>query len=424
MRTLYLQRSLSMNGRGALGGRVLVDRLRAESEELLLGHLVHPEDKVPPAHSPVRRDVISETEFLGFAPNVVVMEDGLFTGRDGFWRIERHLAEEFVADGGTLVVADADRTVLQEQQAGYLDAASFLGARPAYLQGRWPLESVDTKRCWGSHKQIRCLPEQMYVSDWLRPVYDGIPEIVCGWPVRHTSTGSLLASCNKDSTMVYAAGGPEPDAVPWASVRQAGAGFVVLMTGGVTHDAWLRGSPHNTAWMVNVCRFLTAEADVERRRTQAVTRSPESLFLSHAHHDKDLVSATYRLLKSEHAVGSWIDAEELLPGDSLPEHITAAVGRATVFVLFWSEAAAASSWVRRELDIALGTPTPTLIVVRLDRTAVPDPVAELVRIEAADMSPLEIAGRLSEAIRKRRRRERVEEARRRPVQNSCTGENG
>ncbi|MEU6374344.1 toll/interleukin-1 receptor domain-containing protein [Streptomyces sp. NPDC046909] len=413
MRTVYLQKSLSMNGRGALGGRVLVDRLRAESEDLLLGHVVFREENVPPVDSPIRRDVISETEFLGFAPNVVVMEGGLLTGRDGTWRLVRPLAEEFVEDGGTLIVADADFSVLHGQQAGYLEAADFLGARATYRAGSWPLVGQDNMRNSGSQKVIRCLPDRMYVSDWLRPVYDGIPEILCSWPVRLHSFKGLLASCNRDSTTVYADGGPESDHVPWASVCQTGAGFVVLMAGRVTNDVWQERCPHNTAWMVNVCRFLTDAADVERRRNQAATRSPESLFLSHAHRDKDLVSATYRLLRAEHAVGTWIDAEELLPGDSLTEHVTGAVSRATAFVLFWSEAAATSSWVRRELDIALDTPTPTLLVVRLDHTPLPDRLAELVRIEAADISPLEIAGKLAETIRKRRRRERIEEARRR-----------
>lgn len=426
MRTVYLQRSLSLNGRGALGGRVLVDRLRAESEDLLLGHVVYREDRMPGVVPEIRQDVLSETQFLEFAPDVVVLEEGLFTGQRGdTWRVDRGLAEEFVTGGGTLVVADAGINVLREQRGAYEEAAPFLGARAAF-RDRDPLESIDNKRNWGSNKQILCRPDHMVLSDWLRPVYDGIPEILCTWPVRLDSFDDILASCNRDSTEVYSGRvwGGEPDAVPWASVRKAGAGFVVLMTGSVTHDALLEGCPYNTAWMANVCGFLTDAAKTERLRVQAAAKSPESLFLSHASLDKEVVSATYDLLKTQHAVGSWIDARELLPGDSLPEHITNGIARATMFVLFWSETAARSSWVRRELDIALGTPTPTLVVVRLDHTPVPDRLSEVVRIEAADMSPLEIAGRLAETIRLRRRRARIEEARRRPVQQICTGDDG
>ncbi|MER5941974.1 hypothetical protein ABT121_32240 [Streptomyces sp. NPDC001928] len=51
-------------------------------------------------------------------------------------------------------------------------------------------------------------------------------------------------------------------------------------------------------------------------------------------------------------------------------------------MLFWSEFAARSSWVRRELDLAFETPTRTLVVVRLDHKAVPDRLSDVVRIVA------------------------------------------
>lgn len=413
MRTVYLQRMLSINGRNALGGRVLLDRLRTESEDLVLAHMVDLEEHIPGMSAAVRQDVLSETEFLRFAPTVVVLEEGLFTGEAGGWRIARELAEEFVTGGGTLVVADVSWNILQRQRSAYREASLFLGATAAY-RGQEPLESIDNRRNWDSNKQIRCLPDRMITSDWLRPVYDGIPEILCGWPVRLDSFGDILASGNTDSTRTYSGmHGGEPDNVPWASVRRTGAGFVVLLTAGVTHDAWLEGCPHNTTWLVNVCRFLSDAADTERRRAQATVKSPESLFLSHSSRDKEIVSATFRMLTGEHAVGSWIDTEELLPGDRLPEHLAGAVARATTFVLFWSASAARSAWVRRELDIAFDTPTPALVVVRLDDTAVPERLAEVVRIEAADMSALEIAGRLAETLRLRDRRARIEEARQR-----------
>ncbi|WP_187284259.1 hypothetical protein [Streptomyces sp. uw30] len=65
----------------------------------------------------MRRDVLSETEFLPFAPTVVVLEQGLFTGKDGSRWIDRGLAEEFVTGGGTLVVADVDLGMLDEQHS-------------------------------------------------------------------------------------------------------------------------------------------------------------------------------------------------------------------------------------------------------------------------------------------------------------------
>ena len=73
MRTVYLQRHLSINGQNALGGRMLVDRLRRESDDFLLGHLVYEEEAaatvVPSNRAP---DVISEEQPSTFDPTVIV----------------------------------------------------------------------------------------------------------------------------------------------------------------------------------------------------------------------------------------------------------------------------------------------------------------------------------------------------------------
>jgi hypothetical protein len=410
MRTIYLQRSLSINGRSALGGRALVDRLRQESGDLLLGAYVFPEEKVGGLDPQIRRDVISEVELLTFAPTVIVIEGGLFSGKGGAWRVERALAEEFVSSGGTLIVADVDVNALREQRAEYREVSGFLGASAQY-RGREPVLGYDERRFWEGNKQILCRPDRMIISDWLRPVYDGIPEILCGLPVRLAAFESILASGNTDSTWSDATDGiPGPDNLPWATVRQEGAGFIVFMSANVTGDAWLEGGPHNTAWLVNVCRFLSEEATSEQRRAQAVVKSQESLFLSHASPDKGMVSEVFRLLTGEYAVGSWIDAQELLPGDSLPEHIEQGIVRSTAFVVFWSAAAARSMWVQRELDIALGAAARTVLLVRLDDTEVPERLSDLLRVEAADLEPTEIARKLAETIQRRRLRARIAEA--------------
>src|SRR5262249_3319713 len=165
------------------------------------------------------------------------------------------------------------------------------------------------------------------------------------------------------------------------------------------NDLWLEGCPHNTASLVNVFPFLSSETTTEQRRAQAVVKSQAFLFLSHATPNKEIVSQVFRLLTGEYAVGSWIDAQELLPGDSLPEHIQQGIARATAFVVFWSAAAAQSRWVKRELDIALSVPTPTLLLVCLDGSEVPERLKDLLRVEAARMAPAEIARRLAEPIR-------------------------
>src|SRR5262249_52937250 len=358
----------------------------------------------------VRQDVISEVQLLAFAPTVMVIERGLFVSKGGGWRVDRALVEEFVSSGGTLLIADVDVNILREQRAEYREVAGFLVASALY-QGREPVAGYDERRFWEGRSQILCQPDQMVLSEWLHPVYEGIPEILCGLPVRLASFESILASGNTDSTWSDGADGiPGPDNLPWASVRRHGAGFVVFISANVTNDLWLEGCPHNTAWLVNVCRFLSSETTTEQRRAQAVVKSQESLFLSHATPNKEIVSQVFRLLTGEYAVGSWIDAQELLPGDSLPEHIQQGIARATAFVVFWSAAAAQSRWVKRELDIALSVPTPTLLLVCLDGTEVPERLKDLLRVEAARMAPAEIARRLAETIRRRHVRTRIAEA--------------
>lgn len=415
MRTIYLQRSLSINGRGSLGGRVLADRLRRDSEEFLLGAVLFEEEAFATAAPMVRPDLISEVQMLDFDPTVVICEGGLFTGRSGGWKMAQPLAEQFVRGGGTLVVADVELNVLREQRREYQQVVSFLGASADY-RGREPVGGYDEHRSWQGTREIRCQTDKMIVSDWLQPVYDGVPEILCGLPVRITTAGDILASGNTDSTWSDATDGiPGPDDLPWASVRKLGGGFVALLAGAVTGDVWLEGCPHNTKWLANLCAFLSDAAVDERTRAQSVLRSEESLFLSHASPDKATVAAVYRQLTGDLAVGSWIDQDRLLVGDSLPEHIEAAIQQSTAFVLFWSKAAAASSWVLRELTVALQSPQPTVLLVRLDDTPPPRQLGDMLRIDAAGLDPDEIAGKLSAAISRRRVRRRVEDARQRGV---------
>jgi hypothetical protein len=410
MRTIYLQRMLSINGTGALGGRVLVDRLRDESDDLLLGAVVNDEETMPGVPDAFRDDVISEVQLLTFDPSVIMMEGGLLTGER--WKIGRDLAEDFVRGGGVLVVADADWNTLNQEAAGYREASGFLGIAVRYRNGM-PVAGHDEKRNWRGSKQILCRTDQMVISDWLRPVYDGIPEILCGLPVKLDAWSDPLASGNTDSTMadewIHAA----PDSLIWASVRKLGSGYVVTCTADVSHDVWLEGCPHNTTWLLNVCRFLSGRVVADRTRGRAVVKSPESLFLSHSGVDKAVVSEVWRLLTGTHAVGSWIDHHELLLGDSLPEHIGTAIHRATAFVLFWSAAAAESRWVRDELALARQKPDLLILMVRLDDSPPPDDLENVVRLEAGRLSAAEISRTLAETIRRRDRRVRIQAARER-----------
>ena len=407
MRTIYLQHSLSINGRQSLRGRHLVDRLRTPGDDLLLGHMIVAEEVTD--HED-REDLISHVEMLQFDPDVIYLEGGLFTGRGGGWRIERPLAEEFVAGGGTLIVADVDWNILNEQRADYAEVADFLGAAASYSDSE-PVGGYDEDSFWLGTKQILCRPPDMVVSDWLLPIYRDIPEILVMNPVRLESFHEILASGNRDSTWSDATDGiPGPDNLPFASVSKWGNGFVVLICGSVSGDRCLEGGPHNTTWLVSTARFLSDATRADRHRAGSVIKASESLFLSHAQADKQLVAQVHELLRREHFVGAWLDQAELLAGDSLPQRIENNIRSASGLVLFWSQFAAKSEWVRRELEIALEHAI-TVLVVRLDDTGAPAQLANLLRIECQDLAAADIARALTEAVQRRRKRERIEQAR-------------
>lgn len=72
-------------------------------------------------------------------------------------------------------------------------------------------------------------------------------------------------------------------------------------------------------------------------------------FLSHTSLDKDLVGLVHSKLMPSNA---WYDAANIENGESIPEKINEGLRNATHYVLFWSERASKSSWVRAELNAA------------------------------------------------------------------------
>lgn len=110
-----------------------------------------------------------------------------------------------------------------------------------------------------------------------------------------------------------------------------------------------------------------------------------STFLSYSRRDHVVAERLHQALLIEH-VKAWRDSSKLLPGDELSPAIMSAIASSTTFVLLWSRAAAASTWVQRELAHALALegrdgPKPIIVPVRLDDHPVPDRIAD--RVHAA-----------------------------------------
>jgi len=76
------------------------------------------------------------------------------------------------------------------------------------------------------------------------------------------------------------------------------------------------------------------------------------VFLSHASADKPLVDAMRRALDDSGHV-AWLDARELRGGEILDRQLPEAIEQTDAFLVFVSPVALQSSWVGRELTIAL-----------------------------------------------------------------------
>jgi hypothetical protein len=372
------------------------------SEETLLGYVVYPDDAAARLTNP-STDIVSLSLLRDFRPNVIYVEGGLFTS-EGEWRIPEDTAAEVCKSGGVLIVADVDRGRMSQHAAQYRQAGRFFRAYARYTDAeeKGPVYGVDQRRFWGGSSQILCDPSKMILSDWLRPIYDGIPGILVGSPVKLTDWDDIVASCNSDTSATLQADEwvDEHDACPFASAVQVGNGFAVLIAGGVSSDVWLQGCPHNPAWLTNLTRFLVAEAAEDRRRRTSHRRSAHTLFLSHRSTDRAIVSAVASAIKRG-GVSVWLDEEQLVPSQSLVTEISRALGRMTHFVLFWSSHCVGAPWIERELNAAttflIDRKVP-IFIVRLDTTPVPPILADLFRIEVLGESADTIGVRLVEAI--------------------------
>jgi DNA-directed RNA polymerase subunit RPC12/RpoP len=123
----------------------------------------------------------------------------------------------------------------------------------------------------------------------------------------------------------------------------------------------------------------------------------ENYFLSHTGSDKALVREVAARI---HYAGrqTFFDEWSIGVGESIPGAISSALADYEALVLFWSDAASKSLWVRREFRGALTKfieESRGLVVVKLDGAEVPDIIADLKYIDAtSDPDPNYIADQL------------------------------
>jgi hypothetical protein len=229
---------------------------------------------------------------------VIYLEGGLGPSPSGAWRFPRQLLESYVRAGAVAIVADADLMVLTAEKAVYREAADFLGAHIDYgpEDSSEPVHGADLTHYWRSNRTIVIAPESMGVSAWLKPIYEGVSEIAVALPVRLSHWTELLATCNRDTSgaLQRDVWVERVDPVPFASVREMGDGYVVLIAGNVSSDHLLECCPDNTQWLVNVVQFLAAEVEKETSRKAPLRRLQDVV---------DAARARARLFEDETEVG-------------------------------------------------------------------------------------------------------------------------
>ena len=113
-------------------------------------------------------------------------------------------------------------------------------------------------------------------------------------------------------------------------------------------------------------------------------------FLSYTSIDKDLVGLVHQKLTENNA---WYDAANIENGDSIPEKINEGLRTATHYILFWSEAASKSSWVKAELNAAFIRSLENkckFMIFTLDNTALPE-LLQPYRYDKIDKTNLDVA---------------------------------
>jgi hypothetical protein len=407
LRTIYLQRYLSINGRRALSGRALFDRFKEMSEEILLGHAIYDDEAFSKIAEPaLKQDVVNHSLVRDFRPDVIYVEGGLFANDEGAWKVPREIADEVCSNGGVIIVADVDHNLLYQQKKHYIEAGPFFKALAMYgkQNPEEPVYGLDETSFWKGYRQILCKPEKMVLHEWIKPVYSGIPNILVGLPIRLALWESILASCNSDTTGTLQSDSSvdRVDACPFASVSQRDTGYLVLIAADVSDDVWLQGCPHNTKWLTNVAEFLVDQARSERARRTSHRRSPHLLFLSHRSTDKWIVRQVASAIKKR-GLGVWFDEEQLMPSQSLVEEIDHALEKMTHYLLFWSLSCINAPWINKELRSAVSLLIEKkipLFVICLDETPVPAIIADIFRIEAVGYTSEEIGSRIAEAVKR------------------------
>ncbi|MEB3318107.1 MAG: toll/interleukin-1 receptor domain-containing protein [Cyanobacteriota bacterium] len=380
---LFLQKLCSKNP-NFLKGRKLFEKLQQDSDSCRIGYMVLADNDFV-GHG-LDTDIISESELDELDPDLIFVEGGLIAGEQ--WRIQEECIERYVAKGTVVMVSDVDWQTLYENRRAYERVLKFFGVSVAY-EGMEPVRLYDTQNHYKSEHTIICHPQDIAYEAWLAPVYAGLPNFVVSLPVPMSAWVELVATCNRSTTCSESTIGGlfsgEPESGAFASMKRIGLGYLVLITGNVSHDTLTEAFPGNLEWLTRLADHLIERVRIDKRRNGIV----QQIFISHCHLNKAYADG-FRDELRRRGFGTWLDSKELIPGDALTSEIRQAIEASSHVALLWSSHCVDAPWIDLELDHALACKK-RVFIIRLDDTAAPRDVADMLRIEAQHMKSHEAA---------------------------------
>ena len=401
MNVLYLQHYCSKNP-NPLSGVRLFEAFERDAEVCRKGYAISDFDDIADAEYP--NDYVTPSQIKELQPDLIFIEGGIID-IGGIARISASDIEHYALAGAVIVVADVDWNALNQHRSAYRALENLFGVAFGWEDGE-PAELFDNRWFVNGHRQILVQPDDIVYDSRFASIYKDLDPFIVGLPVPLRAWSQLIATCNKSSTQGwFDIGGhsfPEPVTSAFASAKQIGAGWVVLISGAVSADALTDLCPANLTWLKRLTECLVEQVRIDRRRG----KQTHQVFVSHRHSIAP-IAARFRDELRRRGFGTWLDVRNLIPGDKLSPEIIAAIESSTHLAVLWSKDCLAAPWIELEITKALELEK-RIFVIRLDDTAPPRGCEDHLRIEAQALPPEETARLVAISIE---REERIETSR-------------
>lgn len=200
MKIVYLASLLHYDGSIDHVGRSLTRHLESEHDLQVTGAIVPPGSELLQGRLGYR--LLNAGSLQGV--DVVYMEGGWTDGSGEVTdRFPLALAQQFVSDGGLLIVADVARDIDAIQHQSLQKASSLFGAMVVRDTGSTAAVHYLYDRAAQEPDGIRFFVSQVSVSERLAPALSDIDSLLVGGPVQlQLIKGDIAASGNRPSTEI------------------------------------------------------------------------------------------------------------------------------------------------------------------------------------------------------------------------------